>query len=82
MTQTADDQTADDHSAGRHSAARPEAHLAAVDARLVDRYPDIPEDEVRRVRREESARLAGSPVTAFTAILVERAARQRLADRT
>lgn len=66
--------TADDF-----AAEHPDDHLAAVDARLIDHHPTVPAEEIRRLRREESSRLAGSRITSFAAILVERATRRRLA---
>ncbi|MBW4716812.1 three-helix bundle dimerization domain-containing protein [Saccharothrix obliqua] len=55
-----------------------DGHLAVVDARLIDRYPTVPADVVRRLRREESDRLADARIAAFAPILVERAADRRL----
>ncbi|MEU4804629.1 three-helix bundle dimerization domain-containing protein [Actinosynnema sp. NPDC023587] len=76
----ADRHPAHTYSADPHSADPADDDLAVVDNRLIDRYPAVPAELIRRLRREESNRLAGARITSFLAVLVERATRQRLAD--
>ncbi|MEU5692919.1 three-helix bundle dimerization domain-containing protein [Actinosynnema sp. NPDC020468] len=55
-------------------------HLAVLDERLVEQFPEVPADAVRQWRREESNRLAAARITAFVPILVERAVRRRIGE--
>ncbi|WP_400995097.1 three-helix bundle dimerization domain-containing protein [Agromyces sp. GXQ0307] len=63
MTTEADEQQAVEH----------------VVTRLLERFPSLAEDHIHAIVDEEHHRFDGRPVRDFVPVLVERAARQRLA---
>jgi len=64
---------------GIASADQIEAQLDQVESRLVNEYGSVGEETVRRTVRAERRQFAGAKVQVFVPILVERAARERLA---
>lgn len=54
--------------------------LAEVVERLVDRFPDLPEDRIRAVVASTHREFEGHRIRDFVPILVERHARAQLKD--
>jgi hypothetical protein len=65
--------------------APPSPETVALDRlaeQLGQSFPDVPADEVALAIRTEHARYDRSPIRDFVPILIERAARRRLTERT
>lgn len=65
----------------RHAQAEREA-IRHVTQRLTKQFPELSTDEIERTVNGKYESLASSPVRDFVPVLVEKATRRRLAERT
>jgi len=60
------------------AAAHESRELNEVVERLVERFPDVPEERVRSVVAKAHEKFAGNPIRDFVPVFVERSARDEL----